>query len=490
MSFQRYLLIGLLSVPYSQVYAIDPFKTYKFVTENPASKLDVSDSRYATTGLCTSEGSGKLQPNQQIDLAKAIELAMCNSPDTRAAWNQVKIAAANVGISKAAFLPNVNLSAKQTKNKTKTSVKENDALSSDARQDNTTANVVLNMVLFDFGGRQAQVKANKSLLYAAQATQNQSLQEVFSRTAKDYYDAVAAYQSLAVLRGMEQNAKLMLAAATAKVNKGFAPITDQLQAQTAYDQVYFKRYKAESDYNIVLGALATDLGLRPDANLDISADAMGSANLPNTNFIKDVKKLLDNALQQYPSIQAARAEADAAKAQIAVAKSQGMPTLSLVSQASWDNQQVRVSLGQPYLNASTVSTFVGLQLDVPLFTGFDRTYKVRKATAEYDAANDKLAKTVNNVSTNIWTSYQQFKTSDEYLRNTVRACSTARLAVTAAEKRYKSGVGSIVELTSAQNTLMSAEQQQIQARKEWLVARVTLGASIGQLGMWATTTPN
>ena len=62
---------------------------------------------------------------------------------------------------------------------------------------------------------------------------------------------------------------------------------------------------------------------------------------------------------------------------------------------------------------------------------------------------------------------------------------SAQASFDAAQHRYQNGVGNMLELLNAQGALATAEQQRIQARADWCTARITLAASVGQLGMWA-----
>ena len=85
----------------------------------------------------------------------------------------------------------------------------------------------------------------------------------------------------------------------------------------------------------------------------------------------------------------------------------------------------------------------------------------------------------------MWVSVQNLQTDTENLRNTDVVLQSAREAFDAAQHRYRSGVGNILEMLSAQSALSSATQQWIQAQFDWRTARLDLAASLGTLGLWA-----
>jgi outer membrane protein len=108
-----------------------------------------------------------------------------------------------------------------------------------------------------------------------------------------------------------------------------------------------------------------------------------------------------------------------------------------------------------------------------------------QAEAQAEVQEQGLRDVQQQVAVGIWSSVQTLQTDTENLRNTDVVLQSARQAFDAGQHRYRLGVGNILELLSAQNTLSPAEQQWIQARLDWRTARLQLAASLGTLGMWA-----
>jgi outer membrane protein len=327
------------------------------------------------------------------------------------------------------------------------------------------------------------VKNSQQLLVAAQANQDATLQAVFANTAKDYYTAQAADANAQSKRRIESAAQKSLEAATARVGRGIAPITDQLQANTAYAQAVYDRAKAEGDARTALGMLAIDMSVSPDESLTLPE--MDSGALPDTSFVHAVQDLLAQAKQMHPKVLAAAAQWQAALANIHFVRAQGLPTVQLVGESDHSNQPESASLGQPELPAQSRENFIGLKIQIPLFEGFGRGYQIRQAEAQADVQEQGLRDAQQQVAIGVWSSVQTLQTDTENLRNTDSVLQSARQAFEAAQHRYQLGVGNILELLSAQNTFSAAEQQRIQAQLDWRTARLQLAASLGQLGMWA-----
>ena len=89
------------------------------------------------------------------------------------------------------------------------------------------------------------------------------------QAAADYYDAQAAQASLNSNLEIEELAKKSADAAQMRVEKGVAPISDELQARTAYALAVVNRVKAAAELKLKGGALAGDMGMDPDRMITV-----------------------------------------------------------------------------------------------------------------------------------------------------------------------------------------------------------------------------
>jgi outer membrane protein len=418
-----------------------------------------------------------------IALFDVIERALCESPKTRAAWAAINGAAANVALSRSAYLPTLGADVKGVYQHNETQATNAPQLQTNYTKLVNEETLSLGWVLYDFGARSASAKNSKALLLAAQANRDSTLQSVFASTAKDYFTAQAANANVLSKRRIESAAREILEAATARVNKGAAPITDQLQAKTALAQAIYERAKSEGDSRSAIGALAVDMSLSPEEAL--SLPELDAGALPDTSFVRAVHDLLEDARETHPKILAAAAQLQAALANVRFERAQGRPSVQLVGEIDRSNQPVSASLGQPELPARTRENYIGIKIAIPIFDGFRRDSQVRQAEAQADVEEQGLRDAQQQVAVSIWSSVQTLQTDTENLRNTDVILQSAQQTFEATQHRYQSGVGNILELLNAQSTVAASEQQSIQAQLEWRTARLQLAASLGRLGMWA-----
>jgi outer membrane protein len=418
-----------------------------------------------------------------LTLFQAIERSLCESPKTRSAWFGVMSAAAMVGTAKSAYLPTVEAQAQWGREHDATKVEDQPTLDAHYTQNTDVETLQLAWVLYDFGGREAVLKNSRQLLLAAQANQNVALQGALAATATHYYAAQAAAAKVASTRNVEAGAQKILDAASARYRTGVAPITDELQTKTAFAQAVYERASAEGAYRAAIGQLAIDMSLPPDTVITLVP--FDQAAKPDAAFARGVRDLLDEATEMHPTVLAAKAQWQAALANVDYVRSQGLPKISLQGTVTHEAQPLNPTVGTLSEPSQTNSQSVGVNLTIPVFEGFSRAYKVHQAEAEALAQEQVVRDAVQQVSVGVWAGVQTLDTDTENLKNTDVVVQSAREAFEAARQRYESGVGNILELLSSQATLAAAEEQRIEAQLEWRAARLQLAASLGNLGMWA-----
>lgn len=446
----------------------DPFGVSAGVSETV-------DKNMSLTGGC-----GGLRLPTILSMAEAVSRALCNNPQTAQSWAGVKLQAATVGSARAAYLPSLNASANMAKVANRITIPDYPAASSSLNTRSSDVNLSLNWVLYDFGLRAANLESARQLLSAAVAAQDDVLQTVFLSTVTAFDTAQAAQAGLTAAQEAEQAAAQSYRAAQAKYAAGAGSLSDKLLAQTASAAALVQRVHADGDWQAALGGLASVMGLRPDTPLrlaDISMEAEDAGQTPA--FEKAVGELIETALSMHPKIIAARAKLQAAQAQEVAARAQGKPTVSLYMTGDRSDTPINEVASRQINNSRSI----GLQINIPLLDGISRSYGVRAAQAGVDSAAATLAETQRQVTLEVWNSAKSVHTESESAAATVVLLESARQSMVVAQGRYKAGVGTMLELLTAQSELAAAAQQRILALTRGQTARLRLAASLARLRM-------
>ncbi len=432
---------------------LDPFGTEAALPLKPALRLGGAVGDPCAEAMPA--GALNRVPGQKpFGLLEVVNLALCNNPQTREVWASARVQAAQVGVSKAGYLPSASLSASGNRNSPGVSKRSVD--------------LTLSYLLYDFGTRAANLESAHQLLAAANATQDSTVQTIFLQAVQSFYQTQASQAALDAALESERAAKESFAAAEARYRSGSATPADKLQAQTAYSQATLNSITANGNMNNTKGALANMLGL--DANKNIVLAAANTTAIP-ANFDRDISALIEEARLRRPDLQAAAAQVKAAQASVDAARAAGKPSISLTASTKQENSVGITSHGSS----------AGLSVSVPLFSGFAPTYRIRAAEAQMETQTAQLERLRLQVALDVWTAYQNLTTATQSLRTTADLLSSAEQSERVALGRYKAGVGSILDVLNAQSALASARQQRIQSTFNWNIVRATLAQAMGNL---------
>jgi len=433
------------------------------------------------------------QPTRVLALVDVIHHSLCNNPQTREAWANARYQAAQVGVAESAYLPSLNLSG---------SVSRNQSGAVAERYNQTSATLSLSYLLTDFGGRDAALESARQVMFAANATENATLQAVYFSAVQAYFRWYAAQAVLVAAHEAERASLESFKAANARYLVGVATPADKLQAQTAASQATLTRIRAEGDLKAAQGVLATVMGFDanqalnmappPDLNSSVSssknagvgANLNSNSNLnalPSLQFEDDVNRLINEAKRTRPDLVAGEAQVLAAEAGISSARAAGRPSVSLFANRNFSDTSV---------SDTNRSTAVGVSVNIPLFSGFSTTYRVRAAEAQLETKRAQRDKLAQQVSLDVWQAYYALLTEGQAVRASKDLLASADQSAKVAFGRYKAGVGGILDVLNAQSALANARQQEIQSAYSWRIARVALAQAVGRLELSLLTPTN
>ena len=404
--------------------------------------------------------------NRTISLYEAIDVAYRNNPLTRQTWFLTQSAAADVGSRRSAYYPVVEADASGVRQKQSSLGGSVTVLST-----TYTPSLSLNWLLLDLGGRGADVEEAKRRLYAADFTHNAAMNDIALGVAQAYYSYQGARALLVAQEASLKQAQENYAAAEERHRAGVATIADVLQARTVLSQQKLAYDQVSGQIQTFRGQLATALGV--PVNLPVDAADL-PADVHEDASVASVDRLIAEAERSRPDLAAARARAQAAHAHVASARSAGLPSLS-ASALGARNYYEFVGETVP----STTNYSMGLFLRVPLFTGFKTLYDTRSAEAQASAADAGADSYSQQVIFQVWSSYFGVQTAAQQVRASKDLLESAKESAEVARGRYREGVGSILDLLTAESALANALAQDVTSRAGFLLAVAQLAHDTG-----------
>jgi TolC family type I secretion outer membrane protein len=402
-----------------------------------------------------------------LSLEDIIDIALQNSTQTRSAWLQARAAAGVLGSSRALYFPTIAASADFNRYKQSLIGSQLSFLLS-----TYGFSASVDYLLFNFGGRYSQVKEARYALLASNLSQNSTIQSVILQVEQAYYQYLGEKAMLVAEQKNLENAKTNLEAAKERYTAGLATIADVLQAKAAYSQAELALENVNGQIQIMYGALATSMGF--PANIHIAVGNLPE-HVPDKEIYDNIDDLIKKAESHRPDLAAARAQVIEAKAHVHSVLASGLPSLALNGTAS--RTYLYSTPGNPYFDQYSGE----ILLEFPLFNGFSTVYNVFTAKEQAKVAKQQLEGTKQQVILQVWNSYYSFKTAQQSLETSEDFLTSARQSANVALGMYKEGLGDIISLLSAQNTLALARAEEIQARTTWFLAMAQLAHDTGIL---------
>jgi outer membrane protein TolC len=414
--------------------------------------------------------------NNKYDLSALIDIALHNNPNTRATWDRARAAAAAYGASRAPYYPLIDTQVATGYTRELFEIPNSVGT---IKQWQVTPIVELTYTLLDFGRRDADARAAREQLAAANFSFNRKMQDVVFATQRAFYSMGAAK---AAVRAAEQNVELAKTddeAVSRRVDLGLATepallLSRQSVAQSEYDLASARLLVREAQAD-----MAVALGVAANTPLDIPN--LESQPIP-AQLGGEIDALIESAIRQRPDLSAQVASLNARRAQVDRSKAAFYPTVAV--NGGYGEQMWGYTVGNTHVvknNQPQYTAFVSLKWD--LFTGFKRLNDMRQAEAERDAAGAQLKSLEVDAISSVWRAYYEFQTALKRYEYAKALLAASNESYAANIDTYRQGLSTIVELLTAERDLASARYTIVQSRADLLTSSAAVAYAVGAIEM-------
>ena len=413
--------------------------------------------------LLTTSAFGTPNLNHPMTLTELVDIALENHPSTRQAWWNAQRAVSALGSAKSAYYPTIGMQASATHGRDFKFI----------NGPNTEYTIFgvdfnLSLLLFDFGERDANVNATQMSLLAANWQVDRNIQEVMVHVLENAYSTLHAQETLKAAHTSLEDAERMLQAAQELNRAGITPISDVYTSQATLAHMKMEFTQQKSLLEIQKGKLAASLGLSADVSLElVPLDLMPTVQKQHTS------NLIALAYQQRADLMAKRANVSESLYNLDKACASYLPKLTLSGQGGANHYVHDKTYGAQYR--------ITLNLDIPLFEGFERIYNNRTAYANTKLSRQELDELQLNIALEVLThsrsleaAQEMLPDADEHLKNSVKAYESVLT-------KYQVGKERIAELSNALRQVANARVRYSDVKTRWLVSMANLAYATGTL---------
>ena len=450
----------------------DPFGTEKTTAPAPERRWEPSQPLPSVTEPSVAELPGGAAP---LTLPELTELALRNNPRARQAWFAARAAAANVGFVQGDDLPQITASVGFNRAHP---VSGTTGLISPWINRYGPA-ISLSYVLFDFGLGDDQSEAAEYRLLAANLAHNRVLQDVIFQVEQAYYNLIGIEALVRINEQSLKNIETALDAARRRRESGLATAADVYRTETQVAQAQLTLTRSRGEFEKARGQLATVVGLPLTSSLRIQT----LSSPPQTQqVVKSVADYLEKVKSQRPDVIAAEAQARAARASASAVSKAGYPTIEVTGSYARSFYEVN---GPPERPPNSPLA-IGINLRVPIFTGFRQTYAARQAQAVADQADASRDQLYRQSQLEVWQAYYDLQTVTSGIGSTEAQVKFAEQTAQATLARYQAGFGTILDLITAQQDETNARTQRIQSYLDWYTVLARLNLALGASNLIST----
>ena len=432
-----------------------------------ASSMFIAPAQDITVAKPPSRAKPEVPPeikSKTLTLADCMKISLDRNPQTRVTWHATQSAAARVGEEKALYFPSVELALTDERA---------DPTSFNNKETNGPGNTYeagfgVRYLLFDGGTRSARVSSAEAELLAANFRHNTTLQDVALAVEEAYYELQAAKLVAKVAGETVTQTQYHVDLARARYKSGLVARSDILKAETEKANADLFLVKANSAVKIAMGRLARTMGMKVSQPFEVAEHPEDIRD----RELASIDLLLDEAARNRPELRAILAQIEARRAEVKETEAQYWPVISIDGgYGSRDDTFV----------PSRDEWSIGISLGLPIFTGFDRTYRLQRARSELAAATAQYEELLRDVELEVWDAYLRIVEADQTIQASEKLVASAEESARVAEGEYSSGVGSIIEIIDAQTVRTTARTQLAQARLNWYTAIARFERAVGRI---------
>lgn len=426
------------------------------------------------------------------DLTQIYDLARQNDPVLSGAEAQRQSVAEGVDQATSALLPQITASYEYGDSNVR---RYSSGLSADEEGNlgfrvvnsesdgrSTTLTGQLTQSIIDFSKWTAR-KAARELALRGDAQYLQAEQALSIRVATAYFAVLTAEDSLAFSQAEEKALSRQLDQAQQRFEVGLSAITDVNEAKAQHDSARAATILAANALDDAREALREITGKEPGALLRLRTELPLQEPTPN-----DAQAWVDRALAENPALKAQEHAVEAAKANINTARSGHLPTLSgsftYQRNPSWGDGSSSVNPlpGDVHSNGRDTNRSIGLRLTVPIFTGGYTQSRVRQAVYDRDAAEDLLEQNRRALVRSTRLNFRAVVAGISEVEARKQAVVSANSALEATQAGFEVGTRTIVDVLLSQRQLYQAQRDHSQARHNFVLNRLLLRQSAGDIG--------
>ena len=406
-----------------------------------------------------------------MDFKQVYEAALAQDASIRASRASADAGREKLPQARAGLLPQISASASRNNNNLDSTspnllgnpVTTNDQYFSDSKT------LQLRQPLVNMQ-RWLQFEQAKSMVAETEASLDRDLQNLVVRVAGAYFEFLMADEQLELVLAQKKMYTALVDAAKKGLAAGSGTRTDIDDAQARLDMASAQELEARQNQDQTRRQLEVLINQPVGSVAKLNVAALKLVGPQPANLNEWTLKAEKNS----PEMKAMQARLDAARREVSKSQAGHLPTLDAIAQWSNSGSENITRINSRYENKS-----IGLQLNVPLYSGGYVNSTIRQAVAEQTRAEESLEALRRDLGVRVHKEYRGVSEGVMRVRALEQAVRSAQQMLMSTQMSLKAGSRTQLDVLNAQQQYTLALRDLAQARLIYLMSKVKLASLAG-----------
>ncbi len=408
-----------------------------------------------------------------FNFSQALELATSHDQDLQAAEFTYQSSVAGRGLSKAALLPQLSLSAFVSHTEQETAKSASTLIPNGTIDFNTNGyNLSLSQTLYNHK-LYKKLQQTDMAIASATATVEAARQDLIVRLATAYFNALGAKDNLKFATAEKEAIGKQLEQSKKRFEVGLIAITDVKEAQASYDTSVAQEIDAQNILSAQFEALAVILGTYTTNISPMIEDIPLLIPEPT-----DMLKWTESAEQNNLALKAAQYDFQASQKQVDADQSEHYPYLDLVAQHNFNSPD-----GGRFAPTDSTDTAITVQLTIPIYSGGSTSAKHKQSVALKEQARSLKEKAKRQTLQQTRDAYLGVTSTIAQVKALKQALLSNQAAHEATQAGFEVGTRTAIDVLSTLREVYRAERDYARARYNYVINTLRLKQAAGTLSM-------
>ena len=414
---------------------------------------------------------------QADDLLTVYKKALLNDPVVLKSQAQFMIVKEDIIQARSALLPQINATGGINTGKQEfASVTAGVGTVTEQDSTNLTYGANLNMQLYHHDSWLRLGNAEKAA-HQSDLTYQVAKQDLITRVTKAYFDLLSTKDDLVFATAEKDAIARQLEQTKQRFSVGLTAITDVYEAQAQFDNAVTEEiraenaiFQAEEELRVITNTYPKNVSVLNTQRFSTSTPVPNSAD--EWQITAEAKNL---------DLITAKVGIDIAQDNINIARSGHYPTLDFVANYNGKEEETAFN-GAPKEDYPSVDGYsVGVQLNIPIYSGGAIQSSVRKAQNNFVLASQDLSLTHRSVVRTTRNAYNTVITAISAIKAFEQSVLSAQKALEATEAGFEVGTRTIVDVLNSTRNLYNAKRNLSSTRYAYIQNVLLLKRAAGTI---------